>query len=112
PSFALADFTAVFVNVDAIPLDAVDHIEVLKVGASAIYGSDAVAGVINIITRKDFQGIEVSADRSQSLQSGTFGTTKASITGGFGDYDKDGYNVLFNADFFKRDNVMWTNLLD
>ena len=111
PSYALADFTSVFVNVDAIPLDAIDHIDVLKVGASAIYGSDAVAGVINIITRTDFQGVEVSADRSQSLQSGTFGTTKASIMGGFGDYEKDGYNVLFNADFFKRDNVMWTNLL-
>ena len=43
PSYALADFTSVFVNVDAIPLDAVERVEVLKVGASAIYGSDAPA---------------------------------------------------------------------
>ena len=111
PSYALADYTAVFVNVDAIPIDAIERVEVLKVGASAIYGSDAVAGVINIITRQDFQGIEVSADRTQSTQSGTFRTNKASITGGFGDYDKDGYNFMFNADFYKRDNVMWTDLL-
>ena len=111
PSYALADFSSVFVNVDAIPLDAIERIEVLKVGASAIYGSDAVAGVVNIITRTDFEGIEVSADRTQSITSGTFPETKASITGGFGDYDKDGYNVMFNADFYKRENVMWTHLL-
>ena len=112
PSYALADYNAVFVNVDAIPLDAVDNIEVLKVGASAIYGSDAVAGVINIITRKDFEGIEVNVDHVQSTQSGAFRTNKASIMGGFGDYDKDGYNIMFNAAFYKRDNVMWTGLLD
>jgi len=111
PSYALADFTAVFTNVDAIPLDAIERVEVLKTGASAIYGSDAVAGVINIITRNDFQGVEVNADRTQSTQSGQFATSKASITAGFGDYDKDGYNVLINADFYKRDNVMWTGLL-
>jgi len=110
-SYALANYNDVFTNVDAIPLDAIERVEILKTGASAIYGSDAVAGVINIITRKNFQGVEVSADRTQSLQSGTFGTTKASITGGFGDEQKDGYNVLWNADFYRRENVMWTNLL-
>jgi iron complex outermembrane receptor protein len=111
PSYALADFTNVFVNVDAIPIDAIERIEILKTGASAIYGSDAVAGVINIITKKDYQGIDVSADHTESLQSKSFITDKASITGGFGDYDKDGYNVLLNADFFKRNNVMWEPLL-
>jgi len=111
PSYALADFTAVFTNVDAIPLDAIDRVEVLKTGASAIYGSDAVAGVINIITKKNYQGIDVSADRTQSEHGGAFATSKASITGGFGDLDKDGYNILLNADFYKRDNVMWSGLL-
>lgn len=111
PAYALADFTNVFTNLDSIPIDIVERVEILKVGASAIYGSDAVAGVINIITRTNMQGVEVSADRTQSVQSGTFPTTKASITGGFGDYDKDGYNVMVNADFYKRGNVMWTNLL-
>jgi iron complex outermembrane receptor protein len=111
PYYALADFTNVFTNVDTIPIDAIDRVEVLKTGASAIYGSDAVAGVINIITRTDMHGVEVSADRTQSIQDGTFGTTKASISAGFGDLDKDGYNVMLNADFYKRDSVMWTNLL-
>ena len=50
-----------FVDVNAIPAIAVDRVEVLKEGASAIYGSDAVAGVANFLTRADFEGFEVSA---------------------------------------------------
>jgi iron complex outermembrane recepter protein len=46
------------VDLSLIPLSIVDHIEVLADGASAIYGSDAIAGVINIITRHDFEGME------------------------------------------------------
>lgn len=49
-----------FVNLNALPLVAVERIEVLKDGASAVYGSDAVAGVVNIITRQDFQGAELA----------------------------------------------------
>ncbi len=50
-----------FVDVNAIPSIAIDRVEVLKEGASAIYGSDAVAGVANFLTRNDFTGFEVSA---------------------------------------------------
>lgn len=110
-TYGFANFTDVFSNIDTIPIDAIDRIEVLKSGASAIYGSDAVAGVINIITRSNYQGVEVSADASKSLQSHTFGTNKASITAGFGDLNEDGFNVLVNADLFKRNDVMWTDLL-
>ncbi|MCO4812602.1 MAG: TonB-dependent receptor [Gammaproteobacteria bacterium] len=49
-----------FADVSAIPMSAVERIEVLKDGASAIYGADAVAGVVNIILRKDFVGTEVT----------------------------------------------------
>ena len=49
-----------FVDVNAIPSIAIDRIEVLKEGASAIYGSDAVAGVANFLTRSDFNGFEIS----------------------------------------------------
>lgn len=49
-----------FVDVNTIPPSAVESIEILKDGASAIYGSDAVSGVVNIILKKDFQGMEVS----------------------------------------------------
>jgi len=50
------------VDVNQIPLTIIDHIEVLKEGAGAIYGSDAIAGVVNFITRKDVQGLEINAD--------------------------------------------------
>src|SRR3982750_82341 len=48
------------VDVNMIPISAIERVEILKDGGSAIYGADAVAGVVNFITRKDFQGIEVT----------------------------------------------------
>ncbi|MCQ3828517.1 TonB-dependent receptor [Microbulbifer elongatus] len=54
--------TTNFVDINSIPIAAVERVEVLKDGASAIYGSDAVAGVVNLVLRKDFEGAEVSAD--------------------------------------------------
>jgi len=50
-----------FIDVSLIPLSAIDHIEILTDGASAIYGSDAIGGVVNIITRHDYQGAETTA---------------------------------------------------
>ncbi|MBL0089227.1 MAG: TonB-dependent receptor [Ideonella sp.] len=110
--YALADYNEVFTNLDALPLDAVDRVEVLKNGASAIYGSDAVAGVINIITRKDYRGLQLSASHQQSLKSKKFGQTIASITGGVGDLTSDRYNVLANVELFQRDNVIWREVLE
>ena len=54
--------TTNFVDINSIPVAAIERIEVLKDGASAVYGSDAVAGVVNIILRDDFDGFELSAD--------------------------------------------------
>ena len=108
---ALADYNLVFTNLDAFPIDAVDHVEVLPTGASALYGSDAVAGVINIITRKDFQGLELQADRQQSLLNGKFPITTASLTAGIGNKASDGYNVMLNVNYFDRASVMWTDYL-
>ena len=49
-------------DVNQIPLAIIDHVEILKEGAGAIYGSDAIAGVVNFITRKDVNGVEIYAD--------------------------------------------------
>ncbi|HET9644908.1 MAG TPA: TonB-dependent receptor plug domain-containing protein, partial [Burkholderiaceae bacterium] len=54
-------FDAASVDLNAIPLTAVSRIEVLRDGASAIYGTDAIGGVINFILRKDYRGVEISA---------------------------------------------------
>ncbi|SDH04018.1 MULTISPECIES: TonB-dependent receptor domain-containing protein [unclassified Duganella] len=110
--YALADYNEVFTNLDSLPLDAIERVEILRNGGSAIYGSDAVAGVINIITRNDFQGVQLRANYQQSLKNEQFKTRTASLTGGFGDYQKDGYNVLANIEVFKRDSVIWRDVLD
>ena len=74
------------VDLNTIPTAAVERIEVLKDGASAVYGSDAIAGVVNIITRKDFEGVELSVYAGENASEGdgrqysadlTFGVTGA-----------------------------------
>jgi iron complex outermembrane receptor protein len=110
--YALADYNEVFTNLDALPLDAIERVEILRNGGSAIYGSDAVAGVINIITRNDFQGVQLRGNYEQSVANEQFKTKTASITAGFGNYANDGYNVLANVEVFHRDNVIWRDVLD
>ncbi|WP_156202038.1 TonB-dependent receptor plug domain-containing protein, partial [Xanthomonas perforans] len=56
------------VDLNVVPLALVDRIEILKDGASAIYGADAVAGVVNIITRKEMDGVELSTRYGQTFQ--------------------------------------------
>lgn len=82
------------VNLNTIPMSAIERVEVLKDGASAIYGTDAIGGVINFITRKDLQGLqaEVLLDLPQK-SGGEIYSTK--LSGGFGNYDSDGFNVMF-----------------
>lgn len=91
-------------NINSIPIDAIDRIEVLKDGASAIYGSDAMAGVVNIILRSDFKGVEASASYSANGD-GDWASYRASGTLGFGDLARDRYNVLFSLEHFHRDPV-------
>ncbi|WP_256079751.1 TonB-dependent siderophore receptor [Massilia sp. YIM B04103] len=110
--YALADYNEVFTNLDALPLDAVERIDILRNGGSAVYGSDAVAGVINIITRTDYQGLQASASHTRSQQNGEFRNSKAALTGGFGNLETDRYNVLANLEVYKRDSVNWRQLID
>jgi iron complex outermembrane recepter protein len=81
------------VDINQIPLAAIERVDVLKDGASAIYGTDAIGGVINFITRKNFQGINVQAfvDRTEAGGGDIF---RGSLVGGYGDYDTDGFNVF------------------
>src|SRR5476651_1113575 len=92
------DGTAVDVN--SIPLAAVDHVEILKDGASGVYGSDAIGGVINFILRNNFNGVELNG-YSSGTKDGGGANNKASILVGFGDFDADRYNITLSADVSK-----------
>jgi outer membrane receptor protein involved in Fe transport len=65
---ALGDATSA-IDVNSIPINMIERVEVLKQGAGAIYGSDAIGGVVNFITRNDFEGAEVSLDYGTSSES-------------------------------------------
>ena len=71
-----------FVDVSVLPLEAIERVEVLTDGASAIYGSDAVAGVVNFITRKDYEGLEVNA-RYGTVIDGSKEDFGVGVAGGF-----------------------------
>lgn len=81
------------VDLNSIPMAALDRIEILKDGASAIYGTDAIGGVINFITKKNYSGIQVGAF-SDSTQHGGGNIAKVNLTAGYGDLEKDRFNVL------------------
>jgi iron complex outermembrane receptor protein len=81
------------VDLNSIPMAAVETIEVLKDGASAIYGTDAIGGVINFITKKNYHGLEAEVFED-STQHGGANIARVSVTGGWGDLDKDGFNLL------------------
>jgi iron complex outermembrane recepter protein len=81
------------VDLNSIPLAAVERVEVLKDGASSLYGTDAIGGVINFILRKDYQGAEVTGFVDVT-QDGGGNIYRASILGGWGDIAKDGYNLM------------------
>lgn len=81
------------INVNNIPMSAVDRIEVLKDGASSIYGSEALAGVINFILAKDFQGVDIGATYGTPTREGGGETKRATLVGGLGNLSKDRFNV-------------------
>jgi iron complex outermembrane receptor protein len=95
-----------FVDLNSIPSSAVERIEILKDGASAIYGSDAIAGVVNVILRRDFRGVEVAGDVGWYDGKGDY---RFSITGGFGDLARDRFNVFGVFDYYKRDELLMTD---
>jgi iron complex outermembrane recepter protein len=81
------------VDLNNIPAAALARVEVLLDGASALYGTDAIGGVINFITRKDFRGVEVNAYRGATDEGGA-GKKAATISAGVGNLQDDGYNVF------------------
>ncbi|MCS0613845.1 TonB-dependent receptor [Massilia kyonggiensis] len=94
-----------FTDLSTVPMEAVERIEILKDGASSTYGADAIAGVVNIILRKDFVGTTFKAEVGESRYHDA-GTGKAALTWGKGRLDEDGYNVMVNAEFFGNQSLL------
>lgn len=92
------------VNLEQLPLAAVDRVEILADGASALYGADAIAGVVNFITKKNSTagGLDISASIPQKKGGKE---QLASITKGFGDFDRDGFNILAGFAFEKVEKI-------
>jgi iron complex outermembrane recepter protein len=85
------------VNVNSIPIAAIERIDVLKDGASSLYGSDAIAGVVNFILTKATKGFEVAASVGTPTEDGGGQSQKASVVGGFGELGKDRLNVTVSG---------------
>lgn len=90
-----------FVDINSIPVAAIERLEILKDGASALYGSDAVAGVVNIILRKDYEGLELSGSYGNTTEKG-YDEKNYSAVWGFGG---EGNNVTFIFDYFKNSTL-------
>lgn len=90
--------SASFVDINLIPLGAIERVEVLKDGASAVYGSDAVAGVVNFILRQDYQGADLSVRLGQTSENDG---EEAHLTFA-GGVANDRGNLSFNVDYFDR----------
>jgi iron complex outermembrane receptor protein len=96
------------VDVNQVPLAAIERVEILKDGASAIYGTDAIGGVINFITKKNFQGIILNGFVDMP-EEGDAPIYRLSGTVGYGDLDEQGFNIMgavsksWNSALFGKD---------
>ena len=108
-TYGLADDgTRNFVDLNSLPLEAVERIEVLKDGASAIYGADALGGVVNVILRKNYIGKSIGGSYGQTGHSDGQ-TTRAFGSIGYGNIDTDKYNVFMTLEASKQDNIWSTD---
>jgi len=93
------------VNLQSLPLDAIERVEVLTDGASALYGSDAIAGVVNFITKKNLTDGAVFFNGSHPTMAGG-SKWSTGISKGFGDLDKDNNNLLLSYSHDVQNKLM------
>ncbi|GAB57703.1 TonB-dependent receptor [Rheinheimera nanhaiensis] len=96
------------VDLNSIPFAALERVEVLRDGASAVYGTDAIGGVINFITKRDYTGAEVSAFVDHT-EAGGGNIYRGNILFGTGDINKDGWNAFATLSFKKNEVLKGTD---
>ena len=95
------------VDLSGIPFSAIENVQVLREGASSLYGSDAIAGVINFITKKNYQGAEIQGNFDHPQSAGG-GSGEADFTFGHGDLVSDGYNFMITGTYTKQNELQAT----
>jgi iron complex outermembrane receptor protein len=98
--------TSEFVDLNMIPVAAIERIEVVSGGASAIYGSDAVGGVVNVILKKDYNGWEANTHYGYSDNNGHYAERIGSIVGGVSDGKT---SVTVSAEYSQSDPITFAN---
>ena len=105
-SGASASGVPIAVDLNTLPAAAIERIEVLQDGASAVYGSDAIGGVVNIIMKKDFKGMQVAAQNGEYASEGDGQATQISGVWGGG---SDGTHLVISGSYFEEGGVTTTD---
>jgi iron complex outermembrane receptor protein len=92
------------VDLNSIPLGAIERVEILKDGASAIYGTDAIGGVVNFILKTNYTGVTVSGN-ANFTEAGGGATRRAQLLAGTGNLDSDGYNAMLSVTVDSNDKL-------
>lgn len=96
----------IFVDINQLPMAAVERIDVLADGASAIYGSDAVAGVINVITKKDFDGLQLDGQYGMGVEHHDGQEARFSLVAGI---NNDKTNLLLSVEHYEKNATPFSN---
>lgn len=95
-----------YANLDVIPMSAIARVEILRDGASSIYGSDAIGGVVNFITKRSVEGGEISAQYVKPQKQGGADEQRVTATWGTGNLGRDGWNWYATVDAHRRDRLL------
>ena len=90
------------VDLNIIPIAALERVEVLRDGASAIYGTDAIGGVINFITKRSVKGNALTVEGYEPLRRGGGSEQRINLSGGWGDLNRDGYSMFGVLDYHQQ----------
>ena len=93
------------VDLNIIPIAALERVEVLRDGASAIYGTDAIGGVINFITKRSVKGNALTIEGYEPLRRGGGSEQRANLSGGWGELNRDGYSMFGVLDYHKQSSL-------
>ena len=97
-----------FVDISSFPMYAIKRVDVMANGGSSIYGGDAIAGVVNLILRRTYQGFKISASSGQSeLRDATM--EHVGLIFGHGSLNADGHNWYISAEFRHQDQILASN---